>query len=91
MMIKKAEVAEKLESVINRLEDLISEGSVIQETDDIDYEGDGIEMEGESPDEIGGAESALLMMERQLNAVIQVVGEEVENLRRILEGIEDLR
>lgn len=90
MTIKKSEVAGKLEGIINRLEDLISESSLIHETDDIDYDIDDLVMDGDPDDEMGSADSSLMIMERQLNEIIQVVGEEVDNLRRILEKIEDL-
>lgn len=91
MTITEAEVAVKLEGIINRLEDLISEGSIIHDPDDVDYDSDELAMDPDIADETGGVDSALLIMERQLNDIIQVVGEEVDNLRRILERMEDFR
>lgn len=89
MTIKKAELAAKLEGIIDRLEDLISEGSIVRESDDVDYDSNDFAMEGDPADEMGATDSALLIMETQLSEIVQVVGEEVDNLRRILENMED--
>ncbi|MFC1533516.1 hypothetical protein ACFL7M_09160 [Thermodesulfobacteriota bacterium] len=86
MTTKKDEIIKALEDSIIRLEEVFTSVALISDTD-------GIEIKGDSPldvaDDIEGAEAALMIAESRIEEMTQVLGEAIENLRTLMEKIEE--
>lgn len=89
MVINNKELVIQLEGVINRLEDVVFDNTAPYDADEEELQDDDIALREEVLEEIEGAEAAFLGMERRMDALAQTLEEEIENLRRILERLEE--
>jgi hypothetical protein len=87
MAVKKTELARELEGAIERLDEARSNALLtgdLSGTDFLDSDIDADMAEG-----IEGVDAALIVAENRIEEFAQVMAEEIENLRRLLETIED--
>jgi GTP-binding protein EngB required for normal cell division len=85
--LNEKELAEEIEGIIDRLEEARSKTSMIRDLSEIDLPSSSLD--SEIAEEIEGMEAALLIAENKMDEVEQVIGEEIDNLRGILESIEE--
>ena len=86
MSLKKEDLIKELEESVNRLEQARS--NIIELHDSGDAHLESIEAFAEVSAEIDGIEAALLIAESRIDELAQVLSEEIENLRDLLEKIE---
>lgn len=89
MVINNKGLVKQLEGVIDRLEDVVFDNTTPYDADEEELQGDNIALKEEVLEEIEGAEAAFLVMQRRMDAFAQTLEEEIENLRRILERLEE--
>jgi hypothetical protein len=87
MTLKKEILIKELEESVNRLEQARSNTLELQHSGDAHLE--SIEAFAEVSAEIDGIEAALLIAETRIDELAQVLGEEIDNLRELIERIED--
>ena len=83
MTVNKSDLSKRLEESINRLEEARSNILIIMESTDVDINSGGFDSDMED------IEGSLFETLSHIEEVAQVIGEEVDNLRAILENIED--
>lgn len=89
MAISKKDLVRQLDGVINRLEDNVLERILSFDRDEADLQDEELDLGEEGSEEIEGTDAAMIIMERRMEELAQILGEEIENLRRLLEKIED--
>ena len=89
MATGKRDLTKQLEGVINRLEQVVIESTLPYDIEEEELGDNNIALIDEIPGEIEGAEASLLKMEGRIDELAQTIGEEIENLRRILEQMEE--
>lgn len=87
MSLNEKELAREIEGIIERLEEARSKTLMILDLGEVDLQSSS--MDSEISEEIEGMEAALLIAENKMDEVEQVIGEEIDNLRFILESIEE--
>lgn len=87
MTFKKEKLIKELEGSVNRLEQVRSNTLELHDSRDAHLE--SIEAFAEVLAEIDGIEAALLIAESRIDELAQVLGEEIDNLRKLIEKIED--
>jgi hypothetical protein len=87
MTLKKERLIEELEESVNRLEQ--TRTKIIELHDSRDAHLESIEAFAEVSAEIDGIGAALLIDETRIDELTRVLGEEIDNLRDLLEKIED--
>jgi hypothetical protein len=85
--LNEKELAREIEGIIERLEEARSKTLMILDLGEVDLQSSS--MDSEISEEIEGMEAALLIAENKMDEVEQVIGEEIDNLRFILESIEE--
>jgi len=85
--LNEKELAGELEGIIDRLEEARSKALMIRDLGEMDLQGSNLD--ADMAEEIEGIEAALLVAESQIDEVEQVIGEEIDSLRSLLEGIEE--
>jgi exonuclease VII small subunit len=85
--LKKETVIKELEESVNRLEQARS--NLIDLHDSGDAHLESIEAFAEVSAEIDGIEAALLIAESRIDELAQILGEEIDDLRKLIEKIED--
>ena len=86
MATKKEEIIKALEDSIISLEEVFTNVASISDSEGIGIKGDtSLDM----ADDIEGTEAALMIAESRIEEMIQVLGEEIENLRALLETMEE--
>jgi hypothetical protein len=85
--LNEKELAEEIEGIIDRLEEARSKTSMIRDLSEIDLQSSSLD--SEIAEDMEGMEAALLIAENKMDEVEQVIGEEIDNLRGILESIEE--
>jgi hypothetical protein len=85
--LNEKELAEEIEGIIDRLEEARSKTSMIRDLSEMDLQSSSLD--SEIAEEMEGMEAALLIAESKMDEVDQVIGEEIDNLRGILESIEE--
>lgn len=84
MSLDRETIAKALNVVINRLEEARNNTLASQDPNILDFE--SIDMDpADIADNLEGAEAALLVCERRIDELIQVLGEEIDSLRSLLE------
>jgi hypothetical protein len=78
-------IIKTLESTIDRLEEARASAYMIFDNSGIEFQGLDVEM----AEHIEGAEAAYAVLESRLNEIIHVIAEETDNLRNLLEDIEE--
>jgi len=81
------ELAVEIEGIIDRLEEARSKTIMIRDLDEMDLESSGLD--SEIDEEAEGMEAALLIAGNKMDEVEQAIGEEIDNLRSLLESIEE--
>lgn len=87
MAIKKKEVVKILEDIINRLDEVMTDSLIISDHDEVGYK--AVDFDNDMDDETDPIETALLIAENRINEVTQALSEEIDNMRRLLERIEE--
>ena len=87
MALKKNGISMELEGVISRLED--ARDNAIELLGSRDVELQSYDLDADVAHDIEGAESAFLVAEQQVNAMTQVMSEEIDNLRSLLGKMEE--
>lgn len=87
MALNEKELAGELEGIIDRLEEARSKTLMIRDLSEMDLQ--NTSLDSEIAEEIEGMEAALLIAENKMDEVEQALGEEIDNLRIILESIEE--
>jgi hypothetical protein len=87
MNLRKETLIRELERSVSRLEQARSNTLELHDSRDAHLE--SIEAFAEVSAEIDGIEAALLIAESRIDELTQVLGEEIDNLREIIEKIED--
>jgi hypothetical protein len=85
--LNEKELAIEIEGIIERLEEARSKTLMIRDLSEMDLQTSSLDPE--ISEEIEGMEAALLIAENKMDEVEQVIGEEIDNLRGILESIEE--
>jgi hypothetical protein len=85
----KKELAREMESIIDRLDDVRSSALLINDVDETDFQDADLNGDMAMGGDIEGPEAALLVAENRIEELAQSMGEEIENLRRLLEILED--
>lgn len=87
MALKKNGIPMELEGVISRLEDARDNAIELLGSRDVELQSD--DLDADVAHDIEGAESAFLVAELQVNAMTQVMSEEIDNLRSLLGKMEE--
>jgi hypothetical protein len=87
MTLKKEALIEELEETVIRLEKARSSTLEIHDSGDARFE--NIAAFAEVSAEIDGIEAALLIAQSRIDELAQILDEEIDNLRRLLEKIEE--
>jgi hypothetical protein len=88
-VIKQKDLVRQLEAIINRLEDVVFDKTVDYDVEEAELQGENIALNEEVAEGIEGPEAAFLVLERRMDELVETVEEETENLRRLLERIEE--
>lgn len=87
MPLERMELAREMEGIIDRLDEARRNALLIGDISDTDFQDSDID--AEMAEEIEGTDAALFIAENRIDELAQVMGEEIENLRRLLETMED--
>jgi hypothetical protein len=87
MTLNKEALIKELEESVNRLEQARSDALMMYHSSDLRFQ--STDPDPEVADEIEGVEAALLVAEGRMDELAQVLGEEIDNLRGLLEKIEE--
>lgn len=87
MALNEKELALEIEGIIDRLEEARSKTLMIRDLGEMDLQSSSLD--SEIDEEAEGMEAALLIAENKMDEVEQAIGEEIDNLRSILESIEE--
>jgi hypothetical protein len=85
MVLKEKVIVKALEGTIERLEEAKSSTYMILDNAGIDFQGLDVDM----AEHVEGAEAAYAVLESRMSELNQVIAEEIDNLRRLLESIEE--
>ena len=85
MVLKQKMLAEVLEGIIDRLDEARS--SALLSSGSVDFE--SVELDPDISDDADTIEAAVLEYEGRMDELTQVLGEEIDNLRRLLENLEE--
>jgi hypothetical protein len=85
MVLKQEVLAEVLEGIIDRLDEARS--SALLSGGSVDFE--SVELDPDISDDTDTIEAAVLEYESRMDELTQVLGEEIDNLRRLLENLEE--
>ncbi len=88
--LKKEEIKTDLEEIINRLEETRNNALDMRESNDMglqsrDYEG---EYEERCEEDVERMEAAIFAFGNFIDGIIQLMGEEIENLRSLVEKVD---
>ena len=87
MVIKEKEIVQILEGIINRLDETVFDTFMIDDNDQVGYkEGD---YDADIDHDTDRIESALLIAENRIDEITQVLSEEIDNMRRLVDKIEE--
>jgi len=89
MTFHKQDLAEQLEGVVNRLEDLVFDSTQNYEDNELELQENTIDFDDEISEGIENSQAAYLILEKRMDEMTQSLGEEIETLRRILERVEE--
>jgi hypothetical protein len=89
MTLKKHGISMELEGIISRLEDARDNAIELLGSRDVELQSD--DLDADVVHDIEGAESAFLVAEQQIDEMTQVISEEIDNLRSLLERIKENR
>ncbi len=78
-----------LEEIIDRLDEARSDALITRDADSLDLE--ALELSGDMSANADSIENAVLEYEGRIDELTQVLGEEIDNLRRLLENMEEGR
>jgi hypothetical protein len=78
-----------LEEIIDRLDEARSDALITRDADSLDLE--AIELDDDMSANADSIENAVLEYEGRIDELTQVLGEEIDNLRRLLENMEEDR
>ena len=78
-----------LEEIIDRLDEARSDALITRDADSLDLE--AIELDDDMSANADSIENAVLEYEGRIDELTQVLGEEIDNLRRLLENMEEGR
>lgn len=82
-----AALTQALAEIIERLEEARSNALVIRDADDFYHE--DLDLDSPVVDNVEGLEAAILDFESRMQELTQVLGEELDSLRGILEVLEE--
>ena len=85
MGLKKKVIVKALEGTIERLEEARTSAYMILDNSSIDFQVLDVDM----AEHVEGAEAAYAVLESRMNEFLQVLEEEIDNLRRLLESIDE--
>jgi hypothetical protein len=78
-----------LEEIIDRLDEARSDALITRDADSLDLE--ALELSDDMSANADSIENAVLEYEGRIDELTQVLGEEIDNLRRLLENMEEGR
>ena len=79
--------AKDLEGIIDRLDEARSDALITRDTDSVDFE--ALELNDDISANADSIETAVLEYEGRIDELTQVLDEEIDNLRRLLESMEE--
>jgi hypothetical protein len=85
--LEPAALTQALAEIIERLEEARSNALVIRDADDFYHE--DLDLDSPVVDNVEGLEAAILDFESRMQELTQVLGEELDSLRGILEVLEE--
>lgn len=93
MILKKKEMKRDLEEIISRLEEIRNNALDMRESNEMglqsrDHEIDYDENYGNYEEDIESLEAAIFEFGNFIDGIIQVMGEEIENLRSLVEKVD---
>ncbi len=86
MAIKKTELAKILEGIAERLDEVVTETPMIDVDDEVGYR--EMDYDIDIDDDTERIELELFNVETRLDEIKQVLSEEIENIRRLVEVLE---
>ena len=89
MSIKNSEILRVLSDSINSLEEMYANATLLPDSEGIGNRDDDLDSLLDEADDLEGAEAALMIAESRIEEITQVLGEEIENLRTLMEKIEE--
>lgn len=87
MVIKKTEIVKILESIIERLDEIVTDTLMIDVNDQVDYKAG--DYDTDIDDDTDRIESALLIAENRIDEMTQVLNEEIDNMRSLAARIQE--
>ena len=89
MSIKKKAVLSIIDGIINRLEDILANATVMSDQEDVSFEDDDFDDPFNESDEVDGPETSFLLAEDRIEEMAQSLNEEIENLRAFADLLEE--
>jgi hypothetical protein len=89
MAHKEEAITKVLNSIIDSLEEARSSALGVGESDDFYIETNNID--SDVADYIEGPDSALVVLESRINYLVDVISEEIDNLRNLIETLKELK
>ena len=89
MALKRREIAREMEGIIDRLDEARSSALLIGDVSETGFQDADLYGDMAMAGDIEGPEAALLVAENRIDELAQLMGEEIENLRRLLDILED--
>jgi hypothetical protein len=86
MLAKEKVLAKALEGIIERLEEARGDALMNRDAGALDFQ--GLETGANMTEDLEGIESALMEYETRIDDLTQTLGEEIDNLRGLLETME---
>lgn len=87
MVLKEEVLAKALEGIIERLDEARNSALLTRDTGSLDF--GNIELDPDMSGNVDSVEAAILEYEGRMDELMQILGEEIDNLRRLLENIEE--
>jgi len=86
MIINKKEIAKILEGIAERLDEAVTEASIIDVDDEAGYR--EVDYDVDMDDDADQIESEIINTENRINEIKLVLSEEIDNIRRLVEVLE---
>ena len=87
--MKKTEIIKALEDRNNRLEETLASSTLTSDPDEIGFKGDSLDPSGDVAENIEGAEAELMIAMGRIEEMTQVLSEETDSLRTLMEKIDE--
>lgn len=89
MSINKKEILRTIDGIINRLEDILANASVISDQEDVGFNNNDFDDPFNESDEVDESETSYILAEDRIEEMAQTLNEEIENLRALADLLEE--